>query len=638
MFYHFNLRDPVLINTVGHTAGVLLFGLIIILIIRDWRDHGVRQTSLSLIATVLALGWNVGSLIALAASDERPLLIRLVMTASFGILSMLPAILLQVVLQGQHRWIAATGYLVSGTAVLLHFAELFKPGDYELHQAALVLIAAGYAVLTVTAFAARAHKRQREIPAGRSEWILPGALLLFTSSFLHFGYEHVTSPWAAEIAWHHIGIPVALIVLLQDYRFLLLDTFLRFLINSGLAAIYIGAVIAIGRRFRPWDAMSADKFAAGIALVALCLSLVVFAYLRNALQSWVSRVVFRRPSLDGCIRGIVSRASQAQSEQQLFSDAAGEAARYLLAEQFVILDQPMSTRRPEKPSVLFGATLRQNLGRPQFRAGAQIPLRFASGDTRYLVAGPRRGGRRYLSEELDDMRRLGTVIVEQVERFRADELKRLVGEAELRALQAQINPHFLFNALNTLYGTIDRKSHQARRTVLNLADIFRYLLQSDRSTIQLAEELRIVEAYLEIESLRMGDRLESELIVSEAARSVLIPILSIQPLVENAVKHGIAAKGGRGRICLRAEKDARGLFISVEDTGIGFEKSAQQPRDRTGVGLANVRRRLTLMYGAESDLDIKSSEAGTTVSFLIPVLALESPVNDEESSFVGSGR
>ncbi len=304
----------------------------------------------------------------------------------------------------------------------------------------------------------------------------------------------------------------------------------------------------------------------------------------------------------------------------------------------MILDEPMSTRRPEKPSVLFGETLRQSSGRPQFRAEAQIPLRFASGDSRYLVAGVRRGGRRYLSEELDDMRRLATVIVEQVERFRADELKRLVSEAELRALQAQINPHFLFNALNTLYGIIDRKSHQARRTVLNLADIFRYLLQSDRSTIQLAEELRIVEAYLEIESLRMGDRLETELLVNEAARSALIPILSIQPLVENAVKHGVAAKGGQGRVCLRADKDVHGLRISVEDTGVGFQKSAQSPRGGTGVGLANVRRRLTLMYGPDSDLSIKSSDLGTCVSFFIPdQIPAGSPFKEESDAFVTSG-
>jgi two-component system, LytTR family, sensor kinase len=205
-----------------------------------------------------------------------------------------------------------------------------------------------------------------------------------------------------------------------------------------------------------------------------------------------------------------------------------------------------------------------------------------------------------------------------VERFRAEELKRLVSQAELRALQAQINPHFLFNALNTLYGTIDRRSHEARRMVLNLADIFRYCLQGDRTVIALSEELRIVEAYLEIEALRLGDRLQTEVIAEKSARSVSIPILSIQPLVENAVKHGIAVKHGGGRVSVRAEETTAGLRITVEDTGIGFEQSRLHARNGTGRGLDNVRRRLALCYGPAADLIIESSNAGSTVTFLVP--------------------
>jgi two-component system LytT family sensor kinase len=216
------------------------------------------------------------------------------------------------------------------------------------------------------------------------------------------------------------------------------------------------------------------------------------------------------------------------------------------------------------------------------------------------------------------MRRLGAVIVEQVERFRAEELRRLVSQAEFRALQAQINPHFLFNALNTLYGTIDRRSQEARRMVLNLADIFRYFLQGDRVTIQLSEELKIIHAYLEIEKLRLGDRLEAEVIVNDSAQAALIPILSIQPLVENAVKHGIAAKEGPGRVSLTAEKTDQGLRIRVEDTGIGFEESGKRSDKGAGVGLENVRRRLSLCYGAAAALEIESTSAGSTVSFFIP--------------------
>ena len=120
----------------------------------------------------------------------------------------------------------------------------------------------------------------------------------------------------------------------------------------------------------------------------------------------------------------------------------------------------------------------------------------------------------------------------------------------MKALHAQINPHFLFNSLNALYGTIPRTAEGARRTVLNLADVFRYFLQTGGTTIPLSEELRIVKAYLEIEQLRLGDRLQVNLDIDPAALSVLVPPLCIQPLVENGIRHGVAAKPGPGAIAV----------------------------------------------------------------------------------------
>lgn len=607
-------RDPVLINTIGHSAGVLLFGLIIALLIRDWRTHGMRRTKLSLAAALLAFGWNAGSLIVLAA--HGPALIEFVATASFSMLSVLPAVLLQVAVQGRQRLVVAAGYVVSATAVGLHFCEPFFPST-NLHQAGLVCVVSGFGFLTIAAFLL-GHNRAQGVSAEKSQWLSLGCLLLFTTSFLHFGYQHFSSPWAAEIAWHHIGIPVALIVLLGDYRFLLLDTFIRFLVNAGLAAFYIAAVLVLGQKLRLWDLIRPSMFLTGIALVALCLLLISFGYVRNSFQAWVSRVIFRRRMVDDCARAIANLALSARSEEQLLAGAAHKIAGHLEAERFTIVAESRERNAPLRPAVLFGEHDRDGLPREGFHAEAQLPLRFSSGDARCLLLGSRRGGRRYHSDDLDDMRRLGAAVVEQVERFRAEELRRLVNQAELRALQAQINPHFLFNALNTLYGTIDRGSRDARRMVLNLAEIFRYFLRGHRTVIPLFEELRIVEAYLEIEALRLGDRLETELIVSNAAKSTLIPILSIQPLVENAVKHGVAPKQGRGRVSVRAEKVAAGLQITVKDTGMGFEQSRTISQDGSGLGLENVRRRLALCYGSSGELHIESSGTGSTVSFLIP--------------------
>jgi sensor histidine kinase YesM len=347
------------------------------------------------------------------------------------------------------------------------------------------------------------------------------------------------------------------------------------------------------------------------------------------LQRWIGRVIFRRQNLDDRVRSITQLSSKARSEDDLLSGAAREIAAHLRTDQSAVVAELGKTREADQPAVLFGGQRISHLPAELFWAEAQLPLRFSSGEVRFVLTGPRRGRQRYLSEDLEDMRRLGSVIVEQVERFRSEELKRLATQAELRALQAQINPHFLFNALNTLYGSIDRSSYDARRMVLNLAEIFRYFLQGDRSFIPLSEELRIVQAYLEIEALRLGDRLETKLEIDEPARSVMIPVLSIQPLVENAVKHGIATKQGRGRITLRARKMEGSLRVTVEDTGLGFEASNRQSREGTGVGLDNVRRRLKLSYGPDASLDISSNGSGSTVSFMIPITGEQAAMQQE---------
>jgi two-component system, LytTR family, sensor kinase len=526
-------------------------------------------------------------------------------------LSLLPAVLLQIALQGQLLGLAYAGYAVSAVAIVLHISELFINGPLP-HQAALLLVAVGFGVLTTAAVLV---KRDR----GVAEWFSLICLLLFASSFPHFGYLHLRSPWAAEVTWHHIGIPVAIIVLLQDYRFLLLDTFIRFLMNSTLAATYLVSIFLLNRKFHIWQVASSSMFFAGLALVALCLSLILFAHIRNRLQRWIGRVLFRRQNLDECIRRIFQLSGNIQTEDELLLSAAGEVAAHLRTDHFAVVSDLGVARETDRPAMLFDGVLNPHLPAKLVWAEAQIPLRFYTGEIKFLLTGPRRGRQRYLSEDLEDMRRLGSVIVESVERFRSEELKRLAGQAELRALQAQINPHFLFNAFNTLYGTINRESFEARRLVLNLTDIFRYFLQGDRSFIPLSEEIRIIKAYLEIEALRLGDRLETELHVNESALSVMIPILSIQPLVENAVKHGVAAKAGRGRVVVRVQNEHGILHVSVEDTGAGFASNGSAGNhDGAGVGLANVRRRLNLSYGPGATLAVSSSELGSTVAFSIP--------------------
>ena len=212
-----------------------------------------------------------------------------------------------------------------------------------------------------------------------------------------------------------------------------------------------------------------------------------------------------------------------------------------------------------------------------------------------MLLGRRTGGRRYLSEDLQALGRAAAVIGEQLEQYRDLETRRLVAQAELRALQSQIHPHFLFNALNTLYGIIPREARGARETVLNLADIFRYFLETKKTLVPLEEEMHIVKAYLDVERLRLGDKLRLEIEVTPEAQSVPIPILSIQPLVENAVKHGIAPLAGGGLIQISASIGPTGRAADLrarQRPGIlEIQPHRSRPRKRRTATGAVLRRR-----------------------------------------------
>ena len=192
-------------------------------------------------------------------------------------------------------------------------------------------------------------------------------------------------------------------------------------------------------------------------------------------------------------------------------------------------------------------------------------------------------------------------------------------QAELRALQAQMNPHFLFNALNTVAALVRTDARAAEQTVEHLADVLRRTLDRSRSTHgTVRDEIEYLRSYLAVEQQRWGERLVIEWSVDDAALGRSLPPLSLQPLVENALQHGIGARraGGRVRITGRVEPH-NVLLLSVSDDGEGFPA-----RTREGTGIGNLRRRLKTLYGERATIDIDSSAHGATITLRIPA-ALE---------------
>ena len=191
--------------------------------------------------------------------------------------------------------------------------------------------------------------------------------------------------------------------------------------------------------------------------------------------------------------------------------------------------------------------------------------------------------------------------------------------AQLEALRARINPHFLFNSLNSIAQLISSDPERAEACVERLAEIFRYLLQSDnRSFVTLQDELDIADAYLDIERARFGDRLAVDFVVEDGALHGTVPTLILQPLIENAVRHGVSQKVGGGTVSIEAALDGSDLRVVVRDTGVGMTDGVEAALS-AGVGLRNVHDRLVQLYGAHYAPQIDSQPGhGTSIVVRVP--------------------
>jgi len=190
---------------------------------------------------------------------------------------------------------------------------------------------------------------------------------------------------------------------------------------------------------------------------------------------------------------------------------------------------------------------------------------------------------------------------------REQELLLNANRSELKALRAQINPHFLFNALNTIAALIPRHPDRAEETVEELAEVFRYTLRrSEREWVQLEEELEAVRSYLHIEQARFGQSLRFQIAATGDTRNIRIPAMAIQTLVENSVKHGVASLGKPGVVEVRIDIGESDLQVEVRDNGRGFDRSSisKLPSSGNGYGLRNVEERLRGYFGDAAKLTI----------------------------------
>jgi LytS/YehU family sensor histidine kinase len=274
-------------------------------------------------------------------------------------------------------------------------------------------------------------------------------------------------------------------------------------------------------------------------------------------------------------------------------------------------------------SEIFEATADVRFGADATGEGAEGSISAAIGAHGGVMLSARTNSLPYLSDDRNLLQSLGRtlgVVLENV-RFREREahLRDLASRAELKALRAQINPHFLFNALNAIAGLIHTRPELAEETVEQLAEVFRYTLRkSEKEWVRLDEELEFVAAYLRVEEARFGERLQVKVTVDAAATAIQVPAMSIQPLVENAIKHGTSTVEGQGRVGLSVTLNHEALNIEVRDNGPGFPAGFSLAAPGSGHGLRNIAERLSGYYGDSARLSWENDSAGTRVRLTIP--------------------
>jgi two-component system LytT family sensor kinase len=213
---------------------------------------------------------------------------------------------------------------------------------------------------------------------------------------------------------------------------------------------------------------------------------------------------------------------------------------------------------------------------------------------------------------------LARVLSVSLEVAELDARSELVTQAELDALRARISPHFLFNTLTTIAALTRTDPLRAHDLLVDFAEYFRDSLQRHREFVSLDEELEHVEQYLRFEHARFGERLRVAIDVDPRARLALVPVLTVQPLVENAIVHGLGPRGGAGTVRIEARPLGAGIELAVHDNGVGFDPATAKPQG-LGIGLDNVNQRLTKLFGPASALRVESTAGrGTSVRFTVP--------------------
>jgi two-component system LytT family sensor kinase len=652
-----------LLNLVGLSAGVVLYTVLLVMVARAGHSGGRlgRLDPLLPITAVLGLVWNLCAL----PLYELPRMgipgpFLFLAAIGFSALGLLPAVVVHSVLRGERddlqspwkRSIAAVAYTVSALAAILHFRSAWAGGA--------VPSVAGMRLLTYTFVALivpLGGVTRGQPGARRALWAV--ALATFAVSALHLSQIHQGElSWPVELVGHHASLPLAFAILYQDYPFALADLFLkRALALLSLVTLALVAIVTFGARSTAFDRfVRVDPRQVGVLVTLWVATALVYPAVRRGTSWFVDTVVLHRPDYRSLRAAVTRRVHTHDSVPALMADVCALLAPALSASSVRWRELPgLPEDAVVGPTVVTGTEavrlLRSTIAHgsdrldspPPFEPAAAVAIVPATEPPRPVITiAALTGGRRFLSDDLVMLEAIAVVVARRIDairiteerydrQIREQEMGRLATEAELRALRAQINPHFLFNALTTIGHLIQTAPPRALDTLMRLTALLRGVLRSEGEYTTLGRELEIIESYLDIERARFEHRLLVRIDVPARLRTIRVPSLVLQPVVENAVKHGIAPHRLGGRVTVRASlegsrQDARQLALVVHDTGVGTTEATLQQGRKTGVGLRNIERRLACQYGGSAWLSIRTTPGeGTTVEIRLPVDAAATP-------------
>lgn len=234
--------------------------------------------------------------------------------------------------------------------------------------------------------------------------------------------------------------------------------------------------------------------------------------------------------------------------------------------------------------------------------------------------------------ELEMVQGIADFLSLMLDKRQLDEQKIMLSQAEYNMLKAQVNPHFLFNTLSTIRALVRTAPEKARARIKDLSDFLRQSLERSHDMVSLAEEMDLVHSYIRLERSRFGDRIRVSEMIQTELMDVILPIFSLQPLVENAIKHGLSSKHSGGNLQLRIYRDEDCLLVDVEDDGLGicaerlaqiikFDGHLNRVAGSAGIGLNNIHKRIQTTFGKNFGLKITSQQGkGTLVQIRLPII------------------